>query len=111
MTFYLHQWSYKDDETRSMIENPQDRADIVKVAIDAYGGTLHSFFFAVGAFDGIAISEFEDEETALACLMSIVGQGALASLETTVLFSQEQCDAAIEKAASIVSGYKPPSGA
>lgn len=102
MALYMHQWVYKDTQVKKMVLEPQDRAHIVRVATEAFGGTLHSFFFSFGEFDGMSISEFEDNETALACLMSIFGEGRLQSVKTTVLLTSEAAQSAMRKANAIL---------
>jgi uncharacterized protein with GYD domain len=90
MPFYLHQWNYKDQYIKKMMLEPEDRADVVRTATAAFGGTLHSFFYCFGRYDGVAISEFPDSESALACLMAIFGQGRISGVHTTTLFSADE---------------------
>lgn len=102
MPLYMHQWVYKDAQVKRLVLEPQDRANVVRLATQAFGGTLHQFFFTFGEFDGMSISEFTDNETALACVMSIVGEGGLQSVKTTVLFSSEAAQNAMQKANAIL---------
>jgi uncharacterized protein with GYD domain len=102
MPYFLHQWNYKDAQVHKMVTEPQDRAEIVRIATEAFGGTLHQFFFCLGEFDGVSISEFPDNETALACVMSIFAEGRLESIETTVLFTSEQSQLAMQKARDVI---------
>jgi len=90
MPFFMHQWTYKDPEVKAMVQRPQDRAETVEVAVEAFGGKLHNFFFCFGDYDGMCITEFRDSQTAMASLMSIIGAGGLSALKTTVLVTQEE---------------------
>jgi uncharacterized protein with GYD domain len=108
MPFYLHQWSYKDPQVRAMVTTPQDREEIVSLAARAFGGRLHGFYFCFGDYDAMCISEFPDNRTAMACVMSIVGQGGLASLKTTALITKEEARDAMGDAHDKVSPYTPP---
>jgi uncharacterized protein with GYD domain len=110
MPFFMHQWTYKDPQVRAMVTHPQDRAEIVRDAIETFGGKLHSFFFSFGGYDGMCITEFPDNKTALASLMSIVGSGGLSTIKTTVLVTQEEAKAAMMLAHDLVAPYTPPSG-
>ncbi len=110
MPHYLHQWAYKDREVRAMVTAPQDREEVVRVAIEAFGGKLQGFYFCFGDYDGTCITEFPDNETAMACLMSIFGQGGLHTVRTTPLMTQDECRAAMDTARRIVTPYEPPSG-
>jgi uncharacterized protein with GYD domain len=98
----MHQWVYKDTEVRKMVLEPQDRSNIVRVATEAFGGTLHHFFFSFGEFDGMSISEFKDNETALSCLMSIFGEGRIQSVKTTILFTSQSAKSAMQRANAIL---------
>jgi uncharacterized protein with GYD domain len=102
MPYYLHQWTYKDEQIRAMITKPQNRADVVRVATEAYGGKLHHFFFSFGEYDGVSISEFPDNVTAMACLMSIFGEGRLASIKTTALLTAEESQEAMRRALAML---------
>jgi|KBSSwiStaDraftv2_1062776.scaffolds.fasta_scaffold182519_4 uncharacterized protein with GYD domain len=98
MPLFLHQWSYKDEQVRAMVLERQHREEIVRIATETFGGKLLHFYFCFGEYDGVAVTEFEDNETALACLMSIYADGRLRTVITTPLFTTQQSDAAIERA-------------
>jgi|SRR6516225_7927774 uncharacterized protein with GYD domain len=102
MPYFMHQWVYKDVEMRKMATCVRNRAEIVRVATRAFGGALHSFFFTFGEYDGISITEFPDKETAMACLMSVVGQGGLMRVRTTVLLTPEEGQEAMQKAHAVL---------
>jgi uncharacterized protein with GYD domain len=104
LPFYLSQWIYKDTTVRSMILEQQNRQEVVRVAIEAFNGRLHSFFFSFGEYDGMCISEFADDETAQACLMTVLGQGAVQRIRTTRLLTQEQTTKSIQKAKEVFAG-------
>ncbi|GIZ50565.1 GYD domain-containing protein [Noviherbaspirillum aridicola] len=107
MPFFLHQWKYKDHEVKAMLENEQNREHVVSLAVEAFGGNLHQFFFCFGSYDGIAISEFPDSEAALACVMTITSHGGLARCETTALFNVEEGMAAMSHANNVMEGDSP----
>ena len=107
MPYFMHQWNYKDAQVRKMVTEPQDRAEIVRTATEAFGGTLHQFFFSFGEHDGVSIAEFPDNETALACLMSILAEGRLQSIKTTILFTSEQSQLAMRTARDVVRSPLP----
>jgi len=90
MPFYLHQWSYNHAPFREMLRAGDDRAEVVRTAVEAFGGTLHHFFYCFGEYDGTAIAEFPDREMALACLMSIFAEGRITAVHTTELFTVDE---------------------
>ena len=93
-----------------MVLEPQDRAEVVRIAVQAFHGKLHSFFLCFGQYDGMAITEFPDDVTAMACMMSTAGEGGLEAINTTSLLSMEDGQRAMRLANEVVSGYRPPSG-
>lgn len=110
MTYFLYQWTYKDSAIRAVVEDPHDRSVELRKAVEAFGGTLHQFFYAFGAYDGIAIVEFPDHESCAACVLTLAGAGADATLNTTVLLSAEEGYHAMRKANATSSGYRSPIG-
>jgi uncharacterized protein with GYD domain len=91
-----------------MVQHPQDRSEAARAAVESYGGKLHHFFFAFGEFDGVAISEFPDTESATAAALTIGTGGAASATKTTVLISTEEAVRAMEKVGTKPSGYTPP---
>lgn len=106
MPTYMHQWSYKDSLVRTIVEKPEerDRAEAVRTAIEAFGGTMRGFYFCFGEFDGIAISEFDDERAALACIVALVGQGNVVGVRTTMLFPRKDVLESIAATKEVIDG-------
>jgi uncharacterized protein with GYD domain len=111
MPLYLHQWTYKDERMHSIIVESRNRADIVRIAIEAFGGKLREFYMCFGEYDGVAITEFPNDLTALACIMSIFGQGGLNSVKTTVLIPSDVAQQAMELAQKMVDPGAAPGSA
>jgi len=108
MPFFLHQWTYKDQQVRSLLLESTDRSEVVRVAIEAFGGTLQSFYYCFGSYDGLAISKFPDHETALAAVLAITGQGRINALQTTVLLSAEEGLKAMRQASDAIKDRQAP---
>ena len=68
----------------------------------------HQFFFTVGAFDGLAIVEFPDNESCAACRLTLTGSGANRALTTTILLSPAEGQSAMQKARGTQTGYQSP---
>jgi uncharacterized protein with GYD domain len=111
MPLFLHQWSYKDGQIRRMLleSDEHNRAEVVRTAVAAFGGRLHSFYYCFGPCDGMAVAEFPDQETALACVMSIYGQGRIQQVQTTALFSPEEGLRAMRQAQELIGTGGAPS--
>ena len=110
MQTYMHQWKYKDEHIRGVIEGrtEHNRERVLRAAVSAFGGELKSFYFSLGEYDGVAIAEHKDENHALACLMAIFGHGQLKSLKTTLLLKPEQHAAALSLVHEARIGAKRP---
>ena len=106
MTFYLIEVGYKDTAAKVLIDNPQGREDVIKKAVRSLGGKLHSFFFAFGDYDIVAIAEFPDNPSAAAFALATAAKGAVAKYRTTVLMTPDEGVEAMKKAKKV--DYKPP---
>ncbi|MDB6103900.1 MAG: hypothetical protein JWO52_3899 [Gammaproteobacteria bacterium] len=108
MPLYMHQWSYKGEQIKQLLLEKADRSEVVRVAIEAFGGTLRSFFYCLGKYDGLAISEFPDSESALASVLAISAQGRINFIHTTALFSPEEGLKAMRNAGEVIGSRPPP---
>src|ERR1700692_2052766 len=90
MPHYCHQVSYTKEAWARLMADPQDRLEIVRTPIERLGGRLHSAFFALGAFDVIAITEMPDNMSAAAIAIAFAAGGAVAHVQTTPLMTAPQ---------------------
>lgn len=104
MPTFMHQWSYKDHQVQEFLGKPdaRARADVIGAAIEIFDGKLIGFYFCLGEYDGMAVTEFPSEEAALACVMSIIGHGRVVRVHTTTLFTPVSVNRAVKFAHSIV---------
>lgn len=79
------------------------RVAAVKEAIEGLGGTLESFYFAFGAHDAYVTADLPDNGTAAALAVAVNATGG-AAVETIVLLTAEEVDAAAQKSV----GYRAP---
>ena len=110
MPHYMLQASYNQDQIKAMVDNPQDRAEAARKLIEGMGGKMECFYFTLGDSDIVAIGEFPDNETAVACAMLVGGSGTTSSYKTTVLITPNQSVEAMKKAGAAMGSYRPPSG-
>ena len=110
MAFYLIKANYSTDAIKAMVNNPQDREVAARKAIEALGGTLHHFFFALGDADVIAIIEVPDDKTIVAGSLIVSASGNFSKYSTTKLMTSSEAMAAMSKAKDVVSAYTPPTG-
>ena len=110
MTFYMIQWLYKDPAIKAMVESPQDRPGELKKVVAAFGGKVEHFFFTFGEYDGLAIVEFPDPPSCVACVLTLEAAGNNAKIRTTSLMTPDDGLAAMEIARNAKTGYLPPTG-
>jgi uncharacterized protein with GYD domain len=106
MAHYLIQVAYTPEAWATMSKNPQDRAEMVRPAIEALGGRLESFYMCFGEYDVVAIAEFDGNVDAAAFAISAAGGGAVRAYRTTPLFESSESVAAMRRSGE--TGYNPP---
>ena len=109
MSVYMFQASYSAAAIKSLIENPRDRTDVARAAIEASGGTLIGAWMAFGENDVIVIAEMPDNESMAAVAMAVAATGAIVGGKTTQLLTMEQAVVAMTKAQAAAKAYSPPS--
>lgn len=97
MPKYLWKASYSPAGVRGVAqEGGSGRVEAVKKATESVGGTLDAFYFAFGGADAYVIADLPDNETAAAVALTVNGSER-ASVETIVLITPEEMDAASKK--------------
>src|SRR3954447_7012839 len=108
MSHYLLRWQFSQSTMQNFAEKPQNRTQAASALLEGFGGKLHSYFFAFGDYDGVAICEFPDNTTAAACSMTAASSGAFSRFETVSLLTAKEAEAAMKRARDTKTGYKPP---
>jgi uncharacterized protein with GYD domain len=106
MPYYLVQTAYTPDSLGKMIDNPQDRVDIVRPAIEGFGGRIDAGYISFGEYDFTTIAEFPDNVSAAAFSISASAKGGLKAFKTTPLMTMAEAQQAMQKAGG--STYEPP---
>jgi len=106
MPLYLTRFSYTPETWARLIASPEDRREAARTYVESVGGTLHGFWYAFGAYDGVTLWEAPDNVSMASVALAISSGGALSSFETTVLLSVEDTMDAMRRAAEI--RYRPP---
>jgi uncharacterized protein with GYD domain len=106
MPLYLTRFSYTPETWARLAENPEDRREAARSYIEAVGGKLHGFWYALGEYDGYSLWEAPDNVSMAAVAIAIGAGGALSKFETTALLTVEETLAALGRVASI--RYRPP---
>jgi uncharacterized protein with GYD domain len=106
MPLYLTRFSYTPATWAKLIKNPEDRREAARQYIEAVGGKLHGFWYALGDHDGYNLWEAPDNVSMAATAIAISAGGALGSVQTTALLTVEDTIQALQKASSIK--YRSP---
>ena len=108
MPLYMTQFSYTAEAIAALAKNPEDRSVPVKALIEKLGGKMFGFYYCLGEYDGVVISEASDETALLTTIFAVIAPGHLKAIKTTPLFTVEQVMEAAGKAGAIV--FAPPKG-
>jgi len=108
MPMYLTRFSYTPETWARLSKNPEDRREAARSYIEAVGGKLHGFWYALGEYDGYNLWEAPDSVSMAAVAIAIGGGGALAKIETTQLLTVEETLQALGRVESI--RYRRPGG-
>lgn len=104
MPHYLVQVAYTPEAWNALIQNPQNRIEAVRPAIESLGGKISAGYFAFGDYDAILITEMPDNVTASAMSIAFAGGGACRSVKTTPLMTTAEAIEALKKAS--YTGYR-----
>jgi uncharacterized protein with GYD domain len=106
MPLYLTRFSYTPETWARLAKNPEDRREAARSYIEAVGGTLHGFWYALGEYDGYNLWEAPDNAAMEAVAIAISSGGALSKFETTALLTVEETLEALKRVQTIQ--YRPP---
>lgn len=107
MLHYLIQFSYLPEAWATMIENPQNRAEAVRPAAEALGGTVENWWMAIGGeHDAVAIVSMPDDVSQAAFTMALMAGGAVREVRATQLLDADQSIQAMSMAGE--TGYEIP---
>jgi uncharacterized protein with GYD domain len=105
MPHYLIQVAYNSDGVAALVNEPQDRIEKVRPAVEALGGSIECGYYAFGEYDIILIVEMPANTQAAAMALAVGAGGACSGYTTTVLLTPDEATQAMSEAAESV--YKP----
>jgi uncharacterized protein with GYD domain len=106
MPKYLLKASYSTEGVKGVAsEGGTGRAEAVRTLCESVGGTLESFYFGFGDADAYVIADLPGNEAAAAVAL-VVNASGRASVETVVLMTPEEVDAAAKREVN----YRPAGG-
>jgi len=98
---FVTRFSYTPETWARLREDPEDRSAAARESIEAAGGKLHGFWYALGEFDGITLWEAPSRVALASALVAIAGSSVTSKLETTVLLSVEEAMDAMKQSARV----------
>ena len=101
MPMFLTRFSYTPETWARLREHPEDRSEAARVSMEAAGGKLHGFWYALGEFDGITLWEAPSRVALASALVAIAAAGVTSKLETTVLLSVDEAMEAMNQSAHV----------
>ncbi len=90
MPKYLLQWNFKGETLKGFMERPTDRAAIVDQAARSVGGSLESYYWMFGQYDGFAVVDLPSSEAAARLSLAIASSGAFTRVERHELLTTQQ---------------------
>ena len=103
MAKYLVLFSLTNETAKRFIAKPSDRAAVVREVAESAGGSLESYYWMFGQYDGAAVFDLPDSH---AVSLAITSSGALSRFETHELIESSDLTAIAERARGIT--YQPP---
>jgi uncharacterized protein with GYD domain len=105
MARFLLELSYTPEAWAAQLENPTNRPQAIKPALDTVGAKLETCFFAFGESDIVGIIECPDNVSAAALSLCINASGVVRSAKTTPLMTIEEGLEAMRKGARALAVY------
>jgi len=103
---YLVLFSLTSESAKRFIAKPSDRAAVVREVAESAGGSLESYYWMFGQYDGAAVFNLPDSHSMAAVSLAISSSGALSRFETHELIESSDLNAIAERAKGIT--YQPP---
>jgi uncharacterized protein with GYD domain len=106
VTKYLALFNLTSETAKRFVAKPSDRAAVIRELAESAGGSLESYYWMFGQYDGAAVFDLPDSHTMAAVSLAITSSGALSRFETHELIESGDLTAIAERATGIT--YRPP---
>jgi uncharacterized protein with GYD domain len=111
MPTYLALFSYTGNTWQRLTHSSGDRTSAITAAVEAAGASLRSVYWMLGPYDGVLVLDAPDSVSAAAVSVTAMASGAFRTVETHELFSQDQLEGILSRAADASAAFGPPGGA
>jgi len=106
MQRYLIEFNYTPQASAAMIKNPGNRAEVLGPMIEAVGGKLENYYFAIGANIGYMVVSHPDQMSLNVATTAVFSGGAVTSIKATAIITAGEAVDVFKKVASVA--YQPP---
>ena len=103
---YLVLFSLTGETIKRFLDKPSDRAAVVRDLAESVGGSLESYYWMFGQYDGAGVFVLPDSHTMAALSMAATSSGAFTRFETHELIEASDLLAIADRAKGIA--YQPP---
>jgi len=104
MSKYLVQVNYVGEGVKGLLKDGgSKRREVVEKLVKSLGGSIDSFYYALGDTDLFIIGDFPDRAAVTALILTVTATGTV-TCKTTVLLTPEEIDEAAKK----TPNYTPP---
>ena len=108
MPLYMIQFAYTPEAKAALARVPEDRSVVFGKLVEDMGGQLNAFYNTLGDYDGVAIFEAPDEQTAHSIELAANQPGHLKETKITTLLPTERSMGAMREASK--QEYRGPRG-
>lgn len=106
MAIYIMQGKYTSEAVRGLVAKPEDRTDELRKLAEAAGGKLLAFYYTLGEYDFLSITE-HDDQVGLASLLAAAASGTVSDLKTTTAVSGPEMVKILTKAGALAKKFRP----
>jgi uncharacterized protein with GYD domain len=106
MAKYMFLFGLTGETVKRFVAQPSDRAAVVRELVESAGGTMESYYWMFGQYDGLVIFEMPDSKAVAALSLAVTGSGAFTKFETHELIEASDLGQIAERARQI--SYRPP---
>ncbi len=103
---YLVLFSITGETVKRFLAKPSDRAAVVRELAESVGGSLESYYWMFGQYDGAGVFVLPDSHTMAAVSLAATSSGAFTRFETHELIEASDLIAIADRAKGIA--YQPP---
>ncbi len=106
MVKYLVLFGLTGETIKRFVAKPSDRAAVVRALAESAGGSLESYYWMFGQYDGAGVFVLPDSHTMAALSLAATSSGAFTRFETHELIESSDLTTIAERAQGIA--YQPP---